>query len=273
MRAIWERTSGGTGVAWACLHVLGLVLGFVLVLVLAALCALCAVLLVHLGRCPDIYAAPVVSAAAAPWRDGDLVLTQAGANGLAAYPVVNRVLVHAGLVWVHPTLGPCVVETSGGPLPDALSGTAKTGVRVCRVPDYVAECAGGAWRRALCRGQLDAAALAAAVAWAYEQPFDAYVHGVASPAWVLAISASAAAPALSRFIATHVVPSHDAAGARLRGVYCSELVAELLKRAGGIDAAFDSHLCYAGGFTSTHRQLDDRALNGIAWGPEERLAP
>lgn len=249
----------------------GMVCACVSVLVLAAFCVLCVHFLVHGLHCPDIHAAPHVSVATAAWSNGDLILTQPRAYGLAAYPLVNRALVHAGLVWTHPRLGPCVVETTGSPLPDALSGTVRTGVRVCPVLDFAAECAGDAWRRPVCRGQLDAAALSAAVAWAYDQPFDSYVHGVASPAWVLAIATSASAPALSRFISKHVVPSHDAAGTRLRGIYCSELVAELLKRAGAIDAAFDAHLCYAGGFTSTQRQLDDRALNGIAWGPEERL--
>jgi len=256
----------GVGVAVGSACACGVLLVCVIVFVL--------LVLVHCAQCPDIHAAPVVNSRAptTTWHDGDLILTQHSNYGLHKYPFVHRVLVHAGIVWIHPEMGPCVVDASGEKRADALSKTQKSGVRVSTIEDYLTEFPGFVWRRPVIRGRVDNALLSEAVTtWAAAQPFDPLVHEIKNPAWVLAIAASAFLPALAQFIETYVVPAHDSQGTRLRGVYCSELVAKLLQKTGALDPAFPAHLCYAGGFTSTHRQIDAATLNGLQWGREERL--
>lgn len=253
--------------------------GIGVAVVLGALVVVFVLFLVHLrASTPDIAAAPVVSAMSTTWHDGDLILTQHHAYQLNAIPVLNRMPVHVGLVWVHPTFGPCVVDTHEAhrpheQMPDAFTNTRpRAGTRVVRLADYIKEYRGIVLRRPVVRGVVNHAALADAIEnWALYQPFDYWVSRM-QPAYITAIGMSSAVPRVAQLMARLLGSSHDQHKRRLRGVYCTELAAKLLQRAGALDPAFHSHLCSPVAFTSACGQIDRAAaLHGIAWGPEERV--
>lgn len=227
----------------------------------------------------DMATMPAVDVDAATWRTGDLILTQHAAWALDAVPLVRNFCVHAGVVWVHPTYGPCVVDThltrkkDERQLRDVRTGERPLGgTRVVCVGEYVREYGGRVVRRPLVRGQVDAAALASAVDdWATHQPFDPLVSA-GQPLVMMGIGASAWSRPLARALAAVGGPMYDGAGARLRGVYCTELVAELLQRAGALDPSFPAHVCSPVAFSSRAGIIDAAgAVRGVAWGPEERL--
>lgn len=255
----------------------GIGLGIVAILLLLLL--LGGVLLFHIGvQGPDLHGAPISVFSDVSWANGDLILTQHRAYGLHTYPIVHRAPVHVGLVWVHPTLGPCIVDTHVAhrpheQLPDARSKTRpRAGTRIIRMADFLQEYEGLVFRRPVVRGALDTAAFVAAIEqWAVFQPFDPWVSK-GQPAFLLGITASSISRPFAHAVASLAGPCHDAQGKRLRGIYCTELTAKLLQRAGALDPAYPAYLCSPLAFTSRIAQID-RAADpyGVAWGPEERI--
>jgi hypothetical protein len=269
-----ERTLFGHSVRGAAIGI-GVTVG---VLVLVAI-VMTLVFVFHIQvKGPDLRNAPVRVAADVPWRDGDLILTQHRAYNLDAFPIVHRMPVHVGLIWNHPTFGPCVVDTHEAhrqdeQMPDALTNTRpRAGTRIVRVADYLKEYDGKVFRRPVVQGVVNNAALSDAVeGWALYQPFDPWVSK-GQPLYIAAIGLSSMLPGAALALARMPGPSHDRTRKRLRGVYCTELAAKLLQKAGAIDPAYHAHVCSPLAFTSSSGQIDKAArVRGIAWGPEERI--
>lgn len=253
--------------------------GIGVAVVLGALVILFSLFLVHVqASTRDIQAVPVVNAMSTTWHNGDLILTQHHAFHLATIPVLCRMTVHVGLVWVHPTFGPCIVDTHEAhrqheQMPDVFTNTRpRAGTRVVRLADYIKEYDGIVLRRPVVRGAVNGAALADAIEnWALYQPFDHWVSH-AQPMYLAAIGISSAMPRTAQWLARLPGPSHDTHKHRLRGVYCTELAAKLLQRVGALDPAYHSHVCSPLAFTSACGQIDRAAAPyGIAWGPEQRV--
>ena len=227
---------------------------------------------------PDLAHAPVVYADSATWHDGDLLLMQHDVYNLTM-PIACDIPVHLGIVWVHPTLGPCFVDSHMSQKPtdifqDALSNRGSTvGTRVMRIADFMRVYQGTVYRRPRTGGHIEPAAMAAAVEWAREQPFDSFVAN-GRPLIIAGICTSTMFPTASRALMHAGGPMYDATNARLRGMFCTELVAEILKRVSALDPAFVSHIASPLAFTSSMAHIDVAAAAlpaRLTWGREERV--
>lgn len=256
----------------------GVAVAAALVLALVLTCG--GVLVTHVVRhVPDLVHAPTRPLADVTWANGDIILTQNFAYGLAHVPVAGNVPIHVGLVWLHPLHGAVVVDThhvtcdGDAHLVDVRDGARHlSGVRIVRVADFLRDYRGAVWRRPVVRGTVDGGALAAAVAAHEHVPFDLLVSK-GQPLVLAGIALANIMPRAAEALAAAGGPMYTRSGARLRGVYCTELAARLLQQAGAMDAAYASHLCSPLALTSGVGAFDAAAarVGAVAWGKEERL--
>lgn len=253
--------------------------------VLAALlvAAAFALALVAHARANSVFlpAAPRVPFHAVRWRSGDIILTQHAARVLAHARGLAHITVHAGIVWVHPTLGPLVIDADARPADSGLPDVRlqrrpprdnATALRVVRADDFVRFYRGRVWRRPRTHGAFDERGLAAALAgWAAAVPFDALVDSK-QPLLLMGLAASTLAPRLARALVA-CGGGVTARGRRVRGVYCTEMALWLLHAAGLVDATAlpHPHLVSPLIFNSATARVDALALGGAAWGGEEEV--
>lgn len=251
----------------------GLLILSILFFTLLAIC----VILIGVANCPynpQLRSRPYIDYAKFPFKTGDLILTHSKGLKLSGVPFVRNVPLHAALIWVHPQLGPLIVEMRWDPNDfikhrDILTDEfVCAGLCVMRLSDYLQAFQGVACVRPLKRGIIDSASIDKAISsWARHQPFD-YLLGIFNVPMVTGLVLSPGFKGLSNALLKRV-PMFDEKGERLRGRICSEMVVNLLQHGGAIPADADAYRWTPAMLSSAHPILNATAnARGFEWGEE-----
>ena len=217
------------------------------------------------------------------WRTGDIVITT-HYNDDFSDVVKKRMPNHAGLVWVHPDHGTCIVETGYLPFastnePVCVIANACTfdGTRVTKLADYVRAypylCL---YHRPYLGPCISSTDFAVVVNAAMLVPFEPLLSSKIHAGFYVGVGMISMAPPFGHVGKMLVGTARSNAAMSntntntnaLQGVICSELIVQMLQALGVIDSDADAMLTPTG-LASPSGCLD--RIAGGKWGTEHRV--